>query len=76
LAVALLESSNDFARVQSLLERAAELRPLDPTVQLNLAYLKTRQSDLAGAAVHYRRVLQIDPTNIQARRALEAIQRQ
>jgi Flp pilus assembly protein TadD len=75
LAVALLEGTRDFARAQSLLDRAYQLRPLDPAVQLNLAYLKTRQSDLPGAAVHYRRVLQLDPTSAQARRALDAIER-
>jgi Flp pilus assembly protein TadD len=74
LAVALLESSQDLARAESLLMRAAQLRPLDPTVQLNLAYLSTRKSDLPGAAVYYRRALQLDPTNAQARRALHAIE--
>jgi Flp pilus assembly protein TadD len=75
LAVSLIESSGDLTQAETLLNRAAELHPLDPTVQLNLAYLNTRRSNLTQAAVHYRRVLALDPSNGQARQALEAIER-
>ena len=61
---------------EALLQRAQQLRPFDPAVQLNLAYLLTKKSDFRGAALHYRRVLQLDPANSQARQALENLERQ
>lgn len=76
LAVALLESSRDFSGAGQLLNRAAQLRPLDPAVELNLAYALTLKQDLRGSAIHYRRVLKLDPANTQALEAIERLDRE
>jgi tetratricopeptide (TPR) repeat protein len=58
---------NDFRGAISILKRAAELRPVDPSLLTSLGSASERGGDWNGAALTYGRMVRLDPGNDLAR---------
>lgn len=62
-SLAQLLESTDFAGATDAFQRAAELRPKDERVWLDLGQLQEKHKDLTGAEKSYRKAAEVNPAN-------------
>jgi hypothetical protein len=65
----------DFSGAFTYFKRARDIKMRDPSVLLGMAVLYLRRGDTARAIDFYLEVQELDPANIQAKRALEVIKK-
>jgi cytochrome c-type biogenesis protein CcmH/NrfG len=63
-------------RATELAKRAALACPNNPRIRFYHACLQRREQRFAEAAAEFRKVLELDPTHSEARRALAQLERQ
>jgi len=68
LAVAYLKSGNDIQAARQI-ENILKIRPKDTGLLFDLAALREKQGDIAGALAVYKRILDISPDNEKAENA-------
>ena len=68
LAVAYLKSGNDLQAARQI-EKILKIRPKDTGLLFDLAALREKQGDIAGALAVYKRILDISPDNEKAENA-------
>jgi tetratricopeptide (TPR) repeat protein len=65
----------DFSGAFTYFKRARDIKMRDPSVLLGMAILYLRRGDTARAIDFYLEVQELDPANVQARRALSFIKK-
>jgi Tfp pilus assembly protein PilF len=73
LALILMKEKN-FDDAEACLEVILRQYPADIGANFNLAVIKAYQGDIEGAKERFRRVLSLDPGNVQAQRNLQILE--